>query len=1112
MSKEPDRPTGQPGALRIIWLNPVSHDNQALYLNAIPLLATASLYLAAALALTPEVWRERRRVRDLDYVLALLFPCIGVAAAIVGAQAVRSREPLMGNAWLSLAAIVVATLPAVMFLVRWTDRRLLLTGTRRALEAEERSTVDERRRDDMKTFADTLGRTRDAHAVARLLAARASSDLGSEFACVWTIDGRRAEGCVALLEGVEQAWFAEAVMDLQSEPSAVASVVFDVSPLVIYDAAESPLVNPRIGAIVRPKSGLFAPLVAGEQVIAVLGVVSVGEQRRFASDEVRLVEELCSEAALALERARSAAALERALERERLVARVAHQVRSELSVPAVLSIAVAETGRALGASRAVARLARDGRPVEAAAEWRETGAPALPSPAAGSGVAERAAARRTTVVIDDVAASPHVGGDEGRDELLGIGVRAVVATPIVVSGSLLGVLEAHRATAGVWQHEDVEFAEAVAREVALAVETARLLEENEVRLRQQAALLDAAQVVTSELEPGVVLSRLVEEVARLVEADAADFYVLEPERGSLRCAAVEGLPGDVVGFEFPADRGVAGAALARGRAVLASDYGRSIEPVAHPAYEGFRHVMVAPVTWGGEPRGVLGVGARPGTRPFDERDLDLLETFAGLAALALRNARAFEERTRQAQVQRGFFRMASVLAEPLSLPATLEAVAQAAAEATGGSSAAVLGAAPDGLELVGAHALPEELRSALARAPLSDRALGDAARAGRILAVGELARDERIDPGWRDAAVRAGVASALAIPVERRDAEQNGVVLVFFPVVRRFTDDDVALARQLAGAARGALERASLFEEERRARGLAQQLARTGSLLASELDPAVVLDEVVRRAPGLLEVEACVIRVVEDHELVISAAEGEHTEELLGLRSQAGGRLSGEVAQTQLPVTVADAGADTGLGVVDPLLAMGFRSFLGVPLAGREGALHGVLAVYGRRPRTWRGEEIEALRALAGNAVAALSNAELYQRVALANERSNAILTNIADGIVAVNRDGAVVLWNRAAEEVTRVPAAEALGRTPSEVLGRGLETDGGEPEPGDRLVRIVRGDEEVWLSVTEAVMRDPRDPSPAASTPSGTSPPTASSRSSSRTSSLRCRRSSAAR
>src|SRR5690242_11481355 len=111
--------------------------------------------------------------------------------------------------------------------------------------------------------------------------------------------------------------------------------------------------------------------------------------------------------------------------------------------------------------------------------------------------------------------------------------------------------------------------------------------------------------------------------------------------------------------------------------------------------------------------------------------------------------------------------------------------------------------------------------------------------------------------------------------------------------------------------------------------------------------------------------------------------------------------------------------------------------------------------------------------ALAASTSAALSNAELYQRVALEKERSFAILANIADGIVAVDREGMVVLWNEAAAKITGVAAADALGRSPVDVLQRTLES-GADVPVGDRLVSIMRGREEVWLSVTEAVMRDP--------------------------------------
>jgi len=142
-----------------------------------------------------------------------------------------------------------------------------------------------------------------------------------------------------------------------------------------------------------------------------------------------------------------------------------------------------------------------------------------------------------------------------------------------------------------------------------------------------------------------------------------------------------------------------------------------------------------------------------------------------------------------------------------------------------------------------------------------------------------------------------------------------------------------------------------------------------------------------------------------------------------------------------------------------------------VPLAAPDGGLYGVLSVYGRSPRVWREEEAQALAALAANAAAALTNAELYQRVAVEREQSVAILANIADGIVAVDRDGHVVLWNSAAGEITGVPTSEAVGRTPAQVLQRELESETGGT---NRLVAIKRGEDDVWLSLSETVMRDP--------------------------------------
>jgi PAS domain S-box-containing protein len=1039
--------------------------------NAVPLLVLAALYLGVGLALVPSLWRDRRRLTAIDVGLGALFPCIAVPAAVFGFLVLHDREPLGGELWSSFVATLVAFVPPLLLLGRWRERALVTSGMR-AREAEAKTTIRDRELETVSAVSAALARTHDAEAAARLLLRHVLELFGVEFTALALVDeeGHAAVGFLALGREGELDWWRDVRLDLANEPSGIASAVFEAAPIAIYDVEGSSRVSPRLAEAVGAKSGVWVPLISEERVLGVLVAVTTGVRRAFTSEEITLMQGLAGDAAMALERAQSAAALEEALDRERLVSRVATKVRSELDVEALLRVAVAETGAALGVDRCFVRLGEPGEPMPVVAEWRAPGAASIGERARALPVSNLALRERRTVAVEDLDAArelddPALGGRHGLREL---GVRAVLATPIVVFDEPIGVLGLHRSTAGPWSDADVTVVESVGREASLALHTARLLEENARRIDQQAGLLKAAQALGSELELDAVLQLLVDQVALLLDVDAADCYLLDPARDTLRCAAVHGLPSDLVGYEFPAGKGVTGEALRAKAPVVVSEYEQLPDPVPHEAYAGFSQAMVAPMTWSGATLGVLGVGVRAGTRSFESSDADLVEAFAGLASLALRNAESFAERTRQAGIQLGFYRIAAILGHSLSLAETYHAVAQAASEALGGAFAAVLVPRGSRLEPVGAHEVPPALLEALqAGVATATDALADAARERRVLAASRLADDDRFGEDLRALAAGCGFRSVLAVPVEpgRGDA---GLVLVFFGEERRFEDDDLELARNLAGATQGALERAELFEAERSARALSQQLARTGGLLATELDPAAVLDEVVQQAPRLVGAEACTIRILEEDELVVTAAEGEAAEAALGARSPAIGRLSGDVVQSRAPVTIERADDDPRLVAADPVLAAGCASYLGVPLVGPEGSLHGVLSVYGERPRAWRPEEVEALLALAGNTSAALSNAELYQRVALEKERSFAILANIADGIVAVDREGQVVLWNQAAEQITGVPQEEALGRAPAQVLGRDLES------PGDEPIPIVRGGQRVWLSVTEAVMRDP--------------------------------------
>jgi len=933
---------------------------------------------------------------------------------------------------------------------------VLLAAVFRRGDAERQPPGAGRELESVSRLAESLARSADVEGAARSLLDELAALFGVGFVALTFVsdDRREAAGYLARSRGEDVGWWRELRLDLEREPSGIASAVFEAEAFAVYDTASSGVVSRRLVEAVGAKSAAFVPLLVEGRVVGVISVATVDEPRLFSRRELAVMQTLASETAVAVERLRASLALQDALARERLLASVARRLRSDLDLSAALGGAAEETARALEASRCLVHLGEAGE-LRRAAEWRD---PALEPPVEDASEHEllaAAAEREGRLTLGTVAGAP------------------AVAVPVPAGERPAGIVTAVRASDRPWSQGDLSLLEGVAAEIGLALTLARLLEENEERLAQQSALLAAAQALSSELDLAAVLQRLADQLAQLLDADAADCYLLDPERGVLRCVAVHGLDRSLLGFEFPAGHGLAGAAVREGRALLERVFGQVPEPVRHPAYDGFTDAIVAPMTWNDAVRGVLGVGRRHG-RGFAERDAEVLEAFAGLASLALRNAETFTQSARQARIQRGFYRIASVLGQSLSRAATLEAVAQAAAEALGGASAAVLVPSSGRLEAAGAYELPPELARLLDDDAVERHGtLFRAARTGRVLVSPSIGDDERLLPELRRAAAASGYRSLISVPVEAPREAGWGLVLVFFADERSFTDDDLELARHLADATRGALERSELFEAERGARALAQQLTRTGRLLTSELDPAAVLDEVVQQAPALVNADAAAFRVVDGDELVVTAAAGAGSEQALGSRSPAAARLSGDVVQSGGPVALAAAGADERLRSLDPLLAAGHAAFLGVPVAGAEGAPAGVLAVYAATPRDWREEEVEALLAVAASTSAALSNAELYQRVAVERERSVAILASIADGIVAVDREGKVVLWNDAAERITGVPAAAALGRAPEDVLQRSLE--GAETDaPGERLVPIMRGREEVWLSVTEAVMRDP--------------------------------------
>ncbi|HKC78443.1 MAG TPA: GAF domain-containing protein, partial [Gaiellaceae bacterium] len=198
---------------------------------------------------------------------------------------------------LGRAAAAVMLLPAVL-------RRSGAGPGRRAGTTREFESVSR--------VADELARAADVEGVARTLLDELAElfDLGFAALTFVSDDGREAAGYLARCGGEDLDWWQEMRLDLQREPSGIASAVFEATAMTVYDTSSSGVVSRRLADAVGAKSAAFVPLLVKERVTAVISVATVDEPRVFTNEDLAVMQTLATEAAGALERLRSGVALQ----------------------------------------------------------------------------------------------------------------------------------------------------------------------------------------------------------------------------------------------------------------------------------------------------------------------------------------------------------------------------------------------------------------------------------------------------------------------------------------------------------------------------------------------------------------------------------------------------------------------------------------------------------------------------------------------------------------------------------------------------------------------------------------------------------------------------------
>jgi PAS domain S-box-containing protein len=150
---------------------------------------------------------------------------------------------------------------------------------------------------------------------------------------------------------------------------------------------------------------------------------------------------------------------------------------------------------------------------------------------------------------------------------------------------------------------------------------------------------------------------------------------------------------------------------------------------------------------------------------------------------------------------------------------------------------------------------------------------------------------------------------------------------------------------------------------------------------------------------------------------------------------------------------------------LDLLRQLELRSYMGVPLRGRERVLGAITFISCDPARIFGPEDLQLAEELARRAVTAIENAQLYRA---AEERANAaqVLATIGDGVVLVDRTGRIRLWNEAAQRITGLVARDVIGKQAKAAVPGWASV---EERAGTRATSVPLDlcGRELWLSVS---------------------------------------------
>jgi PAS domain S-box-containing protein len=449
------------------------------------------------------------------------------------------------------------------------------------------------------------------------------------------------------------------------------------------------------------------------------------------------------------------------------------------------------------------------------------------------------------ILVEDVRADASLA--TLRDVITAEGIRALAFVPLVNQGQLLGKFMIYYDAVHAFSEAEIRLAETIAQHVAFGlgrVLAGRAIEdlldrEQNARNEADAARVEAerrravaeqlgrlAASMNESLEVRAVGDRVVESARGLLKVDGAALRMVAPD-GTLVGVAFGGAMKHAfgAGHTIPGGpRSVSGLAVAHRRAVWTDDASSDprltldAEIPRGMTVAGHAAVLAVPLRSQGRVMGALSVVDPPGRR-FSPADADVLQAAADQAALAVENARLYEDARRQQREAEVIAKVVQRINASLDLQTTLEHLVDGARELCDADIGRIVVRDPESGRMHLRHQIGvrwEGYHDGMTIEPGRGSG-GQVLLTGRPFRTDNYAEDPRIGGHYAVARAVDGTIAQMVVPIPG-ESDIAGLLYIDRREARPFTDRDEAVLARLAGHAGTAIRNSQLFAAEQTAR------------------------------------------------------------------------------------------------------------------------------------------------------------------------------------------------------------------------------------------------------------------------------------------------------